>query len=164
MDYTSYQSLLEERLQRNFDLERDYIYQDMKLDLLAKYYVRNEKYVFTKKATIYAFENNELCMIKHFCHIDQEGLNQYTELLKAAVGDFVNSHNEHMSTLITGVIVVDEPLDPEILNQVRKFKFHKSFAFGFKGWADIALVLVSLRQNEVITNKKGKEVEKAYRL
>ncbi|AOT71405.1 hypothetical protein [Geosporobacter ferrireducens] len=164
MDYASYQSLLEERLQRNFDLERDYIYRDMKLDLLAKYYVRNEKYVFTKKATIYAFENNELCMIKHFHRINPEGLHQYTELLKSAVGDFVNSHDEHMSTLITGVIVVDEIPDPEIPKQVKKFKFHKSFAFGFKGWVDVALVLVSLKQNEVITNKKGREVEKAYRL
>ena len=164
MDFASYQSLLEERLQRNFDLEKGYIYQDVKLDLLAKYYVRNEKYVFTKKASIYAFENKEYCMVKHFHRIDKEGLHQYTELLKTAVGDFVNTHDEHMSTLITGVIVVDDNPDPEIFDLVKKFKFHKSFAFGFKGWADVALVLVSLKRNEVITNKKGKGVQMAYRL
>ncbi|SHJ83493.1 hypothetical protein SAMN02745975_02995 [Geosporobacter subterraneus DSM 17957] len=164
MEYISYQNLLEERLRRNFDIEKDYVYRETKLDIMAKYNIRNERYIATKKATIYAFENNEYCMIKHFQRIDKDGLHTYTELLKSAVEDFVKIHDEHMSTLITGVIVLDEHPDDEIIHLVKKFKFHKSYAFGFKGWADVALVLVSLNQNEVITNKKGKEVLKAYRL
>jgi hypothetical protein len=46
----------------------------------------------------------------------------------------------------------------------RKFKYNKGFAFGFKGWADIRLVLVSLNEGFIATNKKGKEVIELYSL
>ncbi|MEW9123403.1 MAG: hypothetical protein AB2421_11905 [Thermotaleaceae bacterium] len=164
MDFTTYRDMLEQRLQRHFDLEKDFHYQNMKIDLLAKYYARNERYIATKKATVYAFENNEYVFVKNFDKIEREGLNQFTDMLKKSIDSFVNPHDEHMSTLITGVVVVNEEYEPEILELVKKFKHHKSFAFGFKGWVDIALVLVILQHNEVITNRKGKEVQKAYRL
>lgn len=164
MKHIYYLGELEKKFIRHFDVERNFLYKDVEMDLFAKYSVRNEKYVGVKRASIYGFENNEYCFIKYSEGFDGEKLEGFVETLKEAVGDFVNPHSEHMSSMVTGVLVVDGVCDEELINKIKKFKFHKSFAFGFKGWVDIRLILVSLDKGEVITNKKGKEVKKIYQL
>lgn len=70
-----------------------------------------------------------------------------------------------MSSIITGVIVTEKIQEENIENikkEVEQFKYNKGFAFGFKGWADIRLILVSLNEGLIATNKKGKEVSSFY--
>ncbi|QXM06639.1 hypothetical protein [Crassaminicella indica] len=164
MKYTEYIEKIEKKLKRHFDIERDYGYKDLQIDLYAKYHIRNEKYMATKKIPIYAFENHEYCFIKYLDLLTEEKLKKFIEILKLSVGDFVHPHSEHMSSVITGVLVTDQEEDKKISNIVRKFKFHKSFAFGLKGWVDIRLILVHLGNGDIITNKKGKEVSEVYKL
>ncbi|WZL72402.1 hypothetical protein QBE52_15095 [Clostridiaceae bacterium 35-E11] len=162
MNYDKYLEDIEKRLKRNFDLKRDFVHKNMTIDLFAQYLLRNEKYVGSKKINIYAFENHEYCLIKHFSTLDIQKIQEYTGYLQSVIDDFVIPHEEHMSSVITGVIVADDNCSQEVIDRVKKFKYHKSFAFGFKGWVDIRLVLVLLDKGEVITNKKGKEVQKVY--
>lgn len=162
MEYFQYLEKINNKLRRHFDIERDFLYKDIKIDLFAKYFLRNEKYFATKKVSIYAFENNEYCFIKYFDQLNDEKIQNFIEYLKFAVDDFITPNSEHMSSVITGVIVTDKEFDRDITNVVEKFKFHKSFAFGFKGWVDIRLILVNLGNNEIIINKKGKEVKEVY--
>jgi hypothetical protein len=55
--------------------------------------------------------------------------------------------------------------DRDVITKIiSNFKYNKGFAFGFKGWADIRLVLVSLNEGFIATNKKGKEVIELYSL
>lgn len=164
MEYDKYLENIENKLKKNFDIKRDFQHRHMKIDLFAKYLLRNEKYVGSKKINIYAFENHEYCFVKYFSTLDPQRVQEYTTYLQAAVNDFVTPHEEHMSSVITGVIVADGNCSKEVMDRVKKFKYHKSFAFGFKGWVDIRLVLVLLNQGEVITNKKGKEVQKVYQV
>ena len=74
----------------------------------------------------------------------------------------VEPNGEHMSSVITGVIVLENKPNMDIIDSVKKFKYHKGFAFGFKGWADIRLILVAMNDKYIVTNKKGKEVRKVY--
>ena len=164
MKFEDYLGSLEKKLESYYDIEKNIDYRGIKIDLLATFHVKSERYILTKKAKIFGIENNEYCFIKSFSELDTQGYEQYTDLLKDAIIDYVNPHEEHMSSLITGVLVVDNSCNQDFINRIEKFKFHKSFAFGFKGWVDIALVLVLLDKGEVITNKKGKEVSKAYQI
>lgn len=66
-----------------------------------------------------------------------------------------------MSSIVTGVLVIEDSikiLSDEIVDDVIKFKFHKGFSFGLRGWVDVRLLIVSLKDGIVISNKKGKEV------
>ncbi|MCT4619519.1 MAG: hypothetical protein N4A62_09045 [Marinisporobacter sp.] len=164
MEYTEYIEKIEKKLKSHFDIEKDYVYKDLQIDLYAKYYIRNEKYMATKKMSIYAFENNEYCFIKYFEDLTEEKFKNFIEVLKLAVDDFIQPHSEHMSSVITGVLVTNSEEDKKISDIVRKFKLHKSFLFGLKGWVDIRLILVHLDKNVVITNKKGKEVQDVYKV
>jgi hypothetical protein len=164
VNFKNYFKVLKERLNRYFDIEEDYYFEGLKFEFFARSFVRNEKYILSKKLTIYGFENNEYCLVKYYPQIDANILSGYIDNLKCAVDRFVVPHEEHMSSVITGVLVVDHTPDRQLVDTIRKFKFHKGFAFGFKGWVDIRLILVDLSSGEITTNKKGKEVEKFYRI
>ena len=71
---------------------------------------------------------------------------------------------EHMSSIITGVIALDNKPSTDIIDAIKKFKYHKGFAFGFKGWVDIRLILVTMDDKNIVTNKKGKEVIQVYKV
>ena len=160
-DY-GYIDKLAERLSAYFDIEKDWEYENLCCDLYARSYIKNEKYFFSKKARVYGFENYEHCLVKYFPVVGMQELNGFTDSLKCAVDKLVEPHEEHMSSIVTGVMVVAQKPDADVVDAVKRFKYHKGFSFGFKGWVDIRLVLVHPQSGEVITNKKGKEVAKFY--
>lgn len=162
MDYRDYLDKIEEKLQNNFDVERNYELNGYKWDLYAKFHLRNERYVLSKKIVIYAIENNEYIFIKYFDGLDDNSLKDYTESLIKSIDDIVKPDENHMSSVITGVLVTKYKPSGAILDTIKKFKYHKGFAFGFKGWVDIRLILVTMEDNYIVTNKKGKEVKEVY--
>ncbi|MCF6459571.1 hypothetical protein [Clostridium sp. Cult3] len=164
MKFTKYLDIIEKRLEKNFDLMRNCSINDYKFDLFAKYNSRTERYILTKKTVIYAMENNEYCLIKFFKNLGEDDLNTYINNLIKSIDTLVNPTDEHMSSIITGVIVLQKKPSTYILDAIKKFKYHKGFAFGFKGWADIRLILVAMDDEYIVTNKKGREVSKVYRI
>ncbi|WMJ76822.1 MULTISPECIES: hypothetical protein [unclassified Sedimentibacter] len=165
METFQYLDAIETKLQNSFDICRNYKINDLKYDLFAEYHLRSERYIAVKKAIVYAFENNEYCLIKCYKELNSDICNTFVNSLKDSIESIVNPSNEHMSSAITGVMVT-EKIHEENLEHIRKkieqFKYNKGFAFGFKGWADIRLILVSLNEGLIITNKKGKEVMEVY--
>ena len=162
MDLTEYLENIQLKLQGNFDLERDYIINEFEYDLYARYNLRNERYIFTKKAKIYAIENNEYSLIKFYDDLNQCSIKEYTDALIRSIDKLINPNSDHMSSIITGVIVLNKMPNNEIIDMIKRFKYQKGFAFGFKGWVDIRLLLVSLNEEFIVSNKKGKEVCEVY--
>jgi len=164
MNLDNYLQVTEKKLSKYFNIKRTYNYKDFNIDLFAESFIRNEKYFATKKATVYAFENNEYNFIKSYGKLEEDHLNTFIAVLKNATDDFVSPHREHMSTVINGIIVVENGFTENLKRSIEKFKFHRNFAFGFKGWAYIRLIVVDLSKGEVITNQRGKEVKKFYKI
>ena len=162
MKFNEYKENLGERFLRYFDVEKDYQCCGVQFDLFAKSNTRNERYIATKKAVVYAFENNEYCLVKYFNDINNDSLDNFSEVLKNSIDVFVKSNEEHMSSVITGVIVMDNLDDSEIIEKIKKYKYQKSFTFGLKGWVDVRLVLVDLSTESVISSKKVNKVDKIY--
>lgn len=164
MEFSQYIESLEKKLIGSFDLERNYKLNDYEYDLFAEYHIRNERYMMMKKAVVYAIENNEYCFIKYFDGIDLHGVQEFIDALIQSIDVIVEPCEEHMASIITGVIVLPDQPDKDIIDAIKKFKYHKGFAFGFKGWVDIRLLLVTMEDDYIVTNKKGKEVSKVYRI
>lgn len=162
MDYLTYLDNIENKLKAYFDIYRKYNIKGYAYDLFAKYHMRMERYVLVKKAVIYAMENNEYCLMKYFNEIDEYKLKDFTNSLIESIDELVNPDENHMSSVITGVLVCDNIPSDDIVKQIKKFKYHKGFAFGFRGWVDIRLILVAMNDNYIVTNKKGKEVREIY--
>ena len=165
MDITAYIENIEKKLKNNFDLTRNYDINGCFYDLFAEFHVRNERYFLVKKAVIYGVENNEYVLLKYFENINKDFCHDYTENLIKSIKDIVKPTNEHMCSIVTGVIVTDSISneDSEYYKEfIKKFKYNKTFAFGYKGWVDLRLLLVSLKDGLISANKKGKEVASIY--
>lgn len=165
MELFQYLDTIEEKLKNSFDIKRNYLVNNFRYDMFAEYHLRNEKYVLLKNAVVYAFENNEYYLIKYCEKLNKNTLRKLMNNLIESVEPVVKPSKEHMSSIITGVIVTDnihnEDKD-EIIKTIRRFKYNKGFALGFKGWVDIRIVLVSLNEELIATNKKGKEVSEVF--
>lgn len=164
MKTESYLENLEMKLSKYFDIEKPYSYLNTEYQLFAKSFIRSERYIASKKLTIYAIENNEFTFVKTFTKLEEKGFEQFTENLLRATEDYVDPHSEHMSTVITGIIVVEKGIEEGLRRMIEKFKFMRSFAFGFKGWVYIRLLVVDLDKGEVICNRRGREVKKFYQV
>lgn len=165
MELFQYLDTIEGKLKCSFDIKRNYSINDFQYDLYAEYYLRNEQYVLIKKAVVFAFENNEFSLIKHCENLNKNNLKEIIDTLIQSVELIVKPSSEHMSSIITLVIVTDNIFNEdiyEITKTVTRFNYNKGFAFGFKGWADIRLLLLSLNEGLISTNKKGKEVVEVY--
>lgn len=162
MDFNIYKQDIKKKLAGFFDIQEDYKYKDMNFDIFAVFNSRNERYIASKSVTIYAFENDEYCFVKNFKEINKKIFEDYLSILRESIEDYVDPHNEHMSSTITGVLVVDSLNDKDLIKKVKKFKYQKSFLFGLKGWCDIRLILVDLENKDVFTSKKANEVSKFY--
>ena len=158
MNINTYYRSMKEKLSANYDVYDTFKLGDIKTDLYAHFYARNEKYMATKSATIYAFENNEHTFLKHYENITLDGVQAFESALKSAVPELVTPHSEHMSTRLSGVIVTSQAISNEVSDYVLSFKYQKNFLFGLKGWVDICLVIVNLSDDSVIASKKAKKM------
>ncbi|WIF95480.1 hypothetical protein [Caminicella sporogenes] len=162
MNFNEYKNWMKNKLSKTFDIKEDYKYKKVKFDLFGTFKMRNEKYMASKKFVIYAFENDEYCFLKYYRKLDEDILNNLITVLKSSILDYVKPHHEHMSSIITGVIVVDNLKDEKLIKRIKKFSYQKSFMFGLKGWVDVVLVLVLLNEKKVITSKRVKKVGAFY--
>ncbi|HKK94875.1 MAG TPA: hypothetical protein VJ916_00925 [Anaerovoracaceae bacterium] len=163
MDKDIYYEKMLEKLKYNFDINRNERIGKWEFEIAAKSHIRNEKYIGFKSAVIYAFENDEYIYGKHFHNVSKEDVKRFIELLKSTINSTVDPHEDHMSTTFTALITVDEPVDEETKDFIKKFKYQKSFLFGLKGWVVVRVVLVELSNEEVTGSKEAKK-EKAFYL
>lgn len=165
MEFSEYMNLIEKKLQTNFDIKDGFDLDGYAYDLFAEYHQRSEKFFLTKKATIFGIESNEYVLMKHFEYIDRIILESFIYNLIKSIKYIVKPHDDHMSSIVTGIIVLDNnstAKDKLIVDLVKKFSYHKGFALGFRGWVDIRLLIVFLKNDYILTNKKGKEVVHVY--
>lgn len=164
MNSENYLISTETKLSKYFNITKSYNHVGLNIDLFALSFIRNERYMLSRKATIYTFENYEYVFVKSFKDLELGQLNRFLNALKEATKIFAHPIDGRMSTVITGVLVLDNELEESLKPHIKKFKFERSFSFGFKGWTYIRLVTVDLSKGEVITNKRGKEVKKFYKI
>ena len=165
MDITTYIESIKSKLKRNFDIEDNCYIDNYKYDLFAEFHIRNEKYLLVKKALIYGIENNEYVLMKYLKELKKEDYNNYTENIIKSTKLLVNPTKDHMCSIVTGVLVSDNICENDyvyIKKSVNRFKYDKTFAFGYKGWTDTRLLLISLEKGLIATNRKGKEVATIY--
>lgn len=163
MNFDKYKEIINDRLKYNFNVEDDCNYKNIEFDIVAKSQIRNEKYFATKKTVIYAFENHEYCYIKHFEKLNNEVIENITDMFKQTINSDLKPTDEHMSTVFTIVFVTNNEIDELISKKIKKFKYQKNFSFGFKGWAALRILVIDLNQNKVICSKEARKIEKSYR-
>lgn len=165
MNLENYLERIEKKLYTNFDLHRGYELNNTEFEIYGEYNLRSERYVLTKKAKIYGIENNEHTFFKYFQSLRESDFNKIVKILTDNIEQIVKPHSEHMSSNVNAIFIVDSPiedLDSDLIKVIKKFKYHKGFRLGLRGWADFGVVLYSLKDELAISNKKGEGIKNIY--
>ncbi|MCF6094990.1 hypothetical protein L1765_13570 [Microaerobacter geothermalis] len=160
--FQDYLSMLEERYSKFFNIHKNVKIHEDHFSLYAYSEIHNEKYFGSKSLKIWRAENYEHCFVKTFSDFNEHDFSRFTAFLESAVETHVRPHHEHMSTTITGVALIPVKLTPSIEKRVRKYSYRKNFKWTLYGWAEVRLIIVSLSEGKVCTNRKGREVAKFY--
>lgn len=150
-------------LDHMFDFTYNYEFGGILFPLHGKFYQRSAKYVAVKKAEIYAFSNYEYLYLHRVRGVFTKAeFERLAELFKTELKEIVKPHEEHMSSMVS-VIVECEGIEDGLEQIIKKFRYKKTFKWGFQGWADIKfLVLISkekIEDNTIDSNHIGAELE-----
>jgi len=161
---SDYLAKLAQRLSGYFDVETDKILRDRKVDIFAAFRQTNEKYFFTRSIRVYGYNNYEYCIVQQLSETGQSAdIAAFTGFLTELAEELVRPSAEHMSTYFTGILVSETGFSPEAVAAAQRFVYARNFAWGWRGWCDIRLILVDLGSGEVYANRKGKGVMRHYR-
>lgn len=163
MNSSEYIFKLKNALNSYFDITENYKINNEYLSIYAKSVIRNERYIGSKNIVIGAYENHEHCLVKaKKTFVDENDIKKFLELLKYTSDKFIHPHKEHMSTIISGVYLTETGFTDKAIQLGKKFKFRKNYAFGFKGWSNIYVILIDLNSMNIYTNKDGKKSKNFY--
>ncbi|MGH4119441.1 hypothetical protein [Clostridium sp.] len=158
-----YMKELIKKFQRNFDLEYNKQMGGINFDFTGEFNQRSIKYMFLKAAEVYAFKSHEYVFYKSvdykFGALD---ISKIKSLIDENVNAIIKMDAEHMASVITFIFSSTESPDLETQEAIKKFKYYKSFLFGFKGWVNVKLIFINSNTNKVITNKFARANEKFF--
>jgi len=163
MNIENYLQMIKSRLENNFNIELNKEIGNQIIDLYAVCNIHSSKYLGSKNFKIWSYEVNEHCLITLTDKkLSIEDIENYHNWLKDQIKVLITPHPEHMQSYLTGVIATTKGIDPQAIEYLEKLQFSKSFKWGFQGWCDLRLLAVDVTSNQVISNKKAKEVQKVY--
>ena len=157
MDISMIKEKFIKALKNNYDLKYEEKLMGEVFDIIGEYNIRNSKYVLSKKAEIYSFKNEERIFIKHIKSIEKVYLDKLKNKISNDIEQLVNIDSEHMSTDLNFIFIVDKKIDDNIQRYIKKFKYHKSFLFGLKGWVNVKLYVYDMNSETLYTNRFGKK-------
>ncbi len=164
MNSAEYIDLLKKRYSYSFDVvERDHPLIDGYFLFLASYRVHGEKYMLTKRIKLYAIEEFEHCLVRKYgAEITDQDITEMTEKITSSIELLVKPGPDHMRTYLTGVLIAEKGCALSVPDLVRKYRFQRSFKFGFEGWCEIRLVLIDLSTGTVVHHPREKRLGKFY--
>ena len=156
---------LEKRFKYYYELERDKEISGLKVDIFALSSTEHFRQALTKNIKIDQHYTKEYAVVKaEKRFVDKNDVEEFSKYLKSLINKPFTPSVNIMSTIINGVLVSTSGFSEEAVSFTKKFKFSKSFLLGIKGWCDIRLILVDLKEEKLYSNQKGKEVLSAYKI
>lgn len=154
-----------------FDLATDQQVGDEVFSLYGHFNVDNSQYVLSKKAKLWEANCQEHLLVrtvedgKTLCEEDLRSidrfLQEYVEPEYVRHGEKLPPQN-HMYTYLTVVLITEGDLDRATAEYVKKYKFEKTYLLNIRGYMETRLVVVSLKDRQVATNRAGKSLVKLY--
>jgi hypothetical protein len=163
MTIDEYLALLRERLSESYNVEAPWHFEGGFYVLYAHSKVVAGKYILHKKITYERMEVNEQVLVtSDAAPVTAERVSSFVAELRALVDKLVKPSDEHMSTALTGVIVAEGGFTADGARTLVRSGFTRHFWWGLRGWCFLRLIGVDLATGEVLANRRGKEVMKAY--
>ena len=147
----------------HYDIERDVKVEGGEFPAAAIYYLRDENYLISKKHVLSAVENHEYVYFYLTEHLDAATLQEQIEITKRDGLSRIKPHKEHMSSMVTLVILADT-IDPEAKALIKKTRFRKNYRLALLGWMEYQIAAMEISTNSFLSNPAGKNARKTLEL
>lgn len=161
---------LQERLERllnayshHYDIARDVQVQGGAFPATAFYFLRDENYLISRKHVLSVVENHEYVYFYLTEHLTAEDLRRQIELSREAGMGHIKPSKEHMSSVVTLVILADV-IDPEAKAIIKKTRFRKNFRLALHGWMEYHIAAMECSTSSFLSNPAGKGARKNLEL
>jgi len=156
---------LEERYKYYYEVDRDKEISGVKVDIFAKSSTEHFRQALTKSIKIDQHYTKEYAIVKSLSELgNKDEVKEFSQFLISSINKLSPPSIDTMSTILNGILISTSGFSEEAISFAKKFKFSKSFLLGIKGWCDIRLILIDLKEEKLYSNKKGKEVLSAYKI
>ena len=187
MDCVSYLNRILEKLLPTHDIVRDYPAGGQVVPAYARYEAMNEKYVLSRKATLWKAGEYEHVLFftvpaktaagSPSGDAEQAAVSPVTpdtatdlaqQLITGYMEPVLSRNNEkyppkdHMRTFLTAVIVSEVSPSEALIRRIRKYRFDKGYQFSFRGFSQGRLVFIDLGASKVFTSPAANDVAEFY--
>ena len=165
------ESYLEELLLRyraNFDITKNFEMGSEVFPAYAFFSSFGERYVLKKEARLWAIKAYEHVFFRNVKEVSTDTLNKIKAFIEeTAEPDLVRKNQkypekDHMCSYLTFVIISDKAPDEETQKAIKRFNYDKGYLFNFRGHSEARLIVASLDNNSICTNRNGKELRKMF--
>lgn len=129
------------------------------LRALCEYYEHAEKYMVSKKVSLWSADSEEFIYLFDVPHLSEEVFTRCKELAYQDGMERLHIGPGHMYSYITPIIVCDT-CDEAAVRALKKCRIYKSFHFSLHGWMDYHVAVVDLSKNRVDANRSGHHTAK----
>ena len=143
----------------HYDIARDVTVEGGRFPATAFFYLRDENYLISKKHVLSAVENYEYVYFYLTEHLTAEDLQKQIEVSRNAGMSHIKPHKEHMSSLVTLVVLADT-IDPEANTLIKKNRFRKNYRLALHGWMEYHIAAMEISTNSFLSNPAGKGARK----
>lgn len=148
---------LSEKLMRHFDLEYEISKEGEHFELYA--FHRNDfRKSFITRSTVYeGYSVFEHILVRVVKDCDSKCVEDFQQMLIRITPILANPNKFHKRSIITGIILSENSLKPDLEQVVRKFFYRVSYKWCFHGWSETQMAIVSLKDNNVYLPKTRKK-------
>lgn len=147
----------------HYDIARDVTVEGGRFPATAFFYLRDENYLISKKHVLSAVENYEYVYFYLTEHLTAEDLQKQIEVSRNAGMSHIKPHKEHMSSLVTLVVLADT-IDPEAKTLIKKTRFRKNYRLALHGWMEYQIAAMEISTTGFLSNPAGKGARKNLEL
>ncbi len=151
-----------------FDLMNNFKLNDHYYSAYGYYSSSDEKYVLSRKANLWTTNTFEYALFLEVEKLNKINFDQiekdiytYMEPVMVRRGKKY-PEKDHMYSYMTVVIISNEMVEKDVIDRINKFKFERSYLFDFRGRSQTNIVCVSVKDENVYTNKSGKYLRNMF--
>lgn len=129
------------------------------LRALCEYYEHAEKYMVSRKVSLWSADSEEFIFLFELPHLSLETFEQCKTTACEEGMKLLHIGPGHMYSYITPIIVCDT-CDEEAVKALKKCHIYKSFRFSLHGWMDFHAAAVIGDSDRIESNRAGRPTAK----
>lgn len=169
MNTASYLDRLLLKYSNTFNIYKPFRIGGKQFSAYGHFFSHNEKYILVQEANMWSADSNEHILFWEEDEITKEQVIEAEELIRNEMetqlvrkGEKLPQKN-HMSSLLTVILLGQKPLSKEAARRVSRFRFDKGYQFHMRGYCRGRIVAVSMDDRCVTVSPDIRRSKKMFR-